>query len=96
MLRPSDDLEVVLITTDLSELAVAKSLLSSENIPFLVTGEESARLLAAPLLSPLLGQRALGARLFVRREDHELARDMLQAVESLGDSDPDEPGESEP
>ena len=80
MLRPSDDLDLVLVTTDLSELTVAKSLLSSEGIHFLVTGEESARLLAAPLLSPLLGERVLGARLFVRREDAELVREILVSV----------------
>ncbi|MEM1246829.1 MAG: hypothetical protein AAGA81_07965 [Acidobacteriota bacterium] len=80
MLRPSDDLDLVLVTTDLSELTVAKSLLASEGIPFLVTGEESARLLAAPLLSPLLGERVLGARLFVRHEDADFVREVLVAV----------------
>lgn len=80
MLRPSDDLELVLVTSDLSELSVAKSLLSSEGIPFLVTGEESARLLAAPLLSPLFGERITGARLFVHREDRDLVRELLSSV----------------
>ncbi len=78
-LRPSDDLELVLITSDLSELSVAKSLLDSEDILYLVTGEESARMLAGPLLAPLLGDRITGARLFVRREDHDLARGLLDA-----------------
>lgn len=76
------------MTTDLSELAVAKSLLESEGIPFVVTGEESARLLAAPLLSPLLGQRTLGARIFVRPEDFDLARDVLQTVHDSDDTEP--------
>ena len=78
MLKPSRDLELVLITSDLSELQVAKSLLQSEQVPFMVTGEESARMLAGPLLAPLLGERTTGARLFVRKVDAELARALFQ------------------
>lgn len=81
MLRPSPDLQVVLVTASLSELSVAKSVLEAEGVAFVVTGEESARMLAAPLLAPLLGERLTGARLLVQREDLEIARALLQPVD---------------
>ena len=89
MLRPSDDLELVLLTSDLSELSVAKSLLDSEGILYLVTGEEAARMLAGPILAPLLGQRVTGARLFVRRDDRSDALALLQSPAPGGQCEED-------
>ncbi len=81
MLLPSDDLELVLVTADLSHLSVAKSVLDSEGIPYMVTGEESARMLAGPLLAPLFGARITGARLFVRPRDRAVAAALLEPTE---------------
>jgi len=69
----------LLQTHDLAELGLAKSILASADIPFLVDGESSLGLF--PLTTPgFFGKRGLGAVVRVRREDLDEARELLEAA----------------
>ena len=80
----------LLQTHDMAELGLAKSILASADIPFLVDGEGSLGLF--PLTTPgFFGKRGLGAVLRVRREDLEEARAVLEeATGSAPDGGADE------
>ncbi len=86
----------LLQTHDLAELGLAKSILASADIPFLVDGETSLGLF--PLTTPgFFGKRGLGAVVRVRREDLEEARALLEeAVAQAPEEGPEEGTEEGP
>ncbi len=80
----------LLQTHDMAELGLAKSVLASADIPFVVEGESSLGLF--PLTTPgFFGKRGLGAVLRVPREDEEEARALLAEVTGAGEPENDGP-----
>lgn len=69
------DLVPVLVTSDESRLAVAKSLLAAEGLPYVAEGEEGLELNATALV-----------RLCVRPEDEQASRELLAHLEPLDES----------
>lgn len=81
--KMADELVPAVSTSDLTELAVLKSLLESAGIPFSVQGEEGLRLL--PFGGGFFAPNAYAAVLHVRSEDLEAVRKLLET------SDPEFP-----
>ena len=76
--RANRDLVELLRTTDTARLMVIKSLLDSEEIRYMVQGEESLRVFSVGISGGLFNPSAFCAILWVRREDLEDARLLLQ------------------
>jgi hypothetical protein len=74
-------------TTNLTLLAVVKSLLDSASIPYVVQGEEALRLI--PVGGGFFNPRAVEASLMVRQEDLEDVSRLLSSLEN--DAPPDPP-----
>jgi hypothetical protein len=74
-----DDLETVLETADLAQLAVVRSLLESAGIPFVVQGDQALGLM--PLAGPAFGvtRPPFEALVLVPREAAAAARELLRA-----------------
>lgn len=78
----ASELVAVFETADPSLLPVAESLLGGAEIEFWVQGGEAMSLLpVGELLGPFT-RRGLAARILVKPEDAEFARDLLRELES--------------
>lgn len=78
------DLKPVFRTTDFSLLIVVKSFLDSARISYVVQGEEGLHLFPLAPSSGFFSPKALSAVIFVRPEDLNETRQLIQSVESDG------------
>jgi len=84
---PTDpaDFAAVLATDDLALLAVAKSLLESAGIPYVVQGDHALGLM--PVSGPVFGlaRPPFQASVLVPKEHADAARELLQSQEERGE-----------
>jgi hypothetical protein len=74
------DLVTILETSDVSLLAVIKSILQSAEILFLVQGDEALGLLPMANIGGPFSKRGLGVAVMVAAADADVARELLSEI----------------